>query len=211
MNERSIWFTTAVALTALLASGCVASRKFVRTEVGASEERNRERIEAAESQIEHTQTELAEHEAASEVQMGELSATAREALERAIAAGKLAEGKFLYEKVLSDDNVRFGFDRTDLTAEAKAELDQFGKELRTRNENVYVEIQGHTDATGSEEYNLKLGERRAESVRRYLNNGQGVPLHRMAVISYGESAPVAGNGTRADRARNRRVVLVVLK
>ncbi len=128
-----------------------------------------------------------------------------------MAAGKLAEGKFLYEVVLSDDKVRFAFDKADLSDEAKAALEEFGAGLKEQNANVFVEIQGHTDSTGSEEYNLRLGERRAESVRRYLSSQQGLALHRMSVISYGESAPVADNGTREGRAQNRRVSLVVLK
>ena len=53
------------------------------------------------------------------------SKTAQEALDRAVAAGRLAEGKLLYETVLSDDKVKFGFDKAELSAEAKAALDAF--------------------------------------------------------------------------------------
>ena len=95
--------------------------------------------------------------------------------------------------------------------EVSAVLDEFANELKDRNENVFVEIQGHTDSVGSEDYNLRLGHLRAETVRRYLNAEHGLALHRMSVISYGESVPVADNGTREDRALNRRVSLVVLK
>jgi outer membrane protein OmpA-like peptidoglycan-associated protein len=189
-----------------MVAGC-ATKKWVRTEVGGSETRTEERIDLIKSQIEDTQREV-------EVQgekIGEVSTTAQEALDRAIAAGKLAEGKLLYERVLSGDKVRFDFDRSELSEEAKTELDAFGGELVGQNENVFVEIQGHTDATGSEEYNLDLGEDRAEAVRRYLSSQHGIPLHRMSVISYGESAPVAENDTRENRAKNRRVSLVVLK
>ena len=83
--------------------------------------------------------------------------------------------------------------------------------MSERNEEVFIEIQGHTDSIGSEKYNLRLGEARAESVRRYLNSQHGLPLHRLSVISYGESAPLTDNETREDRAQNRRVALVVLK
>ncbi|HVR30200.1 MAG TPA: OmpA family protein, partial [Thermoanaerobaculia bacterium] len=64
--------------------------------------------------------------------------------------------------------------------------------------------------SGPEDYNLMLGEQRAESVRRYLNMEHGIPLHRMSVISYGETAPVVDNDSREARAQNRRVALVVL-
>ena len=58
---------------------------------------------------------------------------------------------------------------------------------------------------------MNLGEKRAEAVRRYLSREQGLPLHRMSIISYGESEPIADNSTAAGRAHNRRVVLVVLQ
>jgi outer membrane protein OmpA-like peptidoglycan-associated protein len=58
---------------------------------------------------------------------------------------------------------------------------------------------------------MKLGEARAEATRRYLNASAGIALHRMSVISYGESAPMVDNGSRDGRQQNRRVALVVLK
>jgi len=200
----------AALLLALAATGC-ATKKFVRGEVGAAEGRGDEKLAGeigeVSSQIERNQTRLSEHDQ----QMGEISATAQDALDRAIAAGHLAEGKFLYETLLSDDKVRFGFNRAELSEEAQVALDEFAAEIQLRNEDVFVEIQGHTDSVGDESYNLQLGEARAETVRRYLSMTHGFALHRMSVISYGESAPIDDNGTREGRARNRRVVLVVLK
>ena len=198
--------TILMAAAAVIAAGC-ASKGYVREEVGASEARTAEQIDAVESQVEANQTRLAEQQA----QLESLSGTTREAMERAIAAGKLAEGKFLYETVLSDDRVRFGFDSSELSDAARAMLDDMAADLRQRNENVYIEIQGHTDATGSDDYNLELGRQRAEAVQRYLNLRHAVALHRMSVVSYGETAPVADNDTRDGRSRNRRVVLVVLQ
>lgn len=140
------------------------------------------------------------------------SKTAQEALERANSAGKLAEGKFVYEATLSDaTTLAFQLEGNELSAPTKSALDEFAAKLKSENKSVYIEIQGHTDTTGGEAYNLKLGEERAESVRRYLNMKAGIALHRMSVISYGESAPVVDNKTRANREKNRRVVLVVLK
>lgn len=205
MKQTAVLAGTLLALV-VGAAGC-ATRGYVRTEVDQAEDRNVERIDLMKSQIEETQTEVA----AQKDQLAGVSGTAREALDRAIAAGKLAEGKFLYEKVLNTDKLRFGFDKADLSPEARTELDVFSQELVLRNENVFIEVQGHTDATGSEEYNLRLGEKRAEAVRRYLNNQHEFPLHRMSVISYGESAPIADNSSREGRGRNRRVTLVVLK
>lgn len=139
-----------------------------------------------------------------------ISRTAQDALDRANAAGKLAAGKFLYETTLSSQ-IAFGFDGNELSAAAKKALDDFAAKIKAENRNVYIEIQGHTDNSGPEYANLRMGEQRAEAVRRYLAIKHGFALHRMNVISYGESAPIASNKTRAGRAENRRVTLVVLQ
>lgn len=212
MNKHTLILTLAVGL---LATGC-ATKKYVKGEVATVNER----VDNVETQVEEAQSGLRRHDEqlgkhgeqlnAQGQQIQTTSKTAQEALQRATEAGKLAQGKFLYETVLSDDKVRFAFNRADLGEEAAAALNEFATQLKSENRNVYIEIQGHTDNVGSEDYNFKLGEERAEAVRRYLSK-QGIPLHKMAVISYGESAPVAENTDRQGRAQNRRVVLVVLQ
>jgi len=208
MTQKRGWIVAAAGVLVLVASGC-ATKKYVGEEVATVTTR----VDGIQTQVEDAQTQLKDHDSRivkNASASAAASRTAQEALDRAIAAGKLAEGKFLYETVLSDDAVKFGFDKAELSAEAKAALDQFSDKLRTDNQNVYIEIQGHTDNVGSDEYNFKLGEKRAEVVRRYLSL-KGVPLHRMSVISYGETEPVADNSTREGRNQNRRVVLVVLQ
>jgi len=183
MKNNTMFRTAAVGATlialGLVTTGC-ASHRFVRDQVAVVEE--------------HTTR---------------VEGTAGEALERAKAAHKLAEGKFLYEVVLSDDSVKFPVDRHALSPEAEQRLAELVDRLKSENRNVYLEIQGYTDSTGPEDYNEKLGEARAEAVRRYLSQ-QGVALNRMATISYGEAAPVAPNDTREGRAQNRRVAIVIL-
>ncbi len=76
---------------------------------------------------------------------------------------------------------------------------------------VYLEIEGHTDNIGSDQYNMELGEKRAKAVLTYLNEKDGLPLHAMSVISYGKTKPVADNKTANGRAQNRRVVIKVLE
>ena len=120
----------------------------------------------------------------------------KEALERAEAAGKLAEGKFLYSMVLSDDSVKFPVDSAKLSPEATQRLSDFADKLKNDNRNVYVEIQGHTDARGKDAINQRLGEERAEAVRLFMNQ-HGVPLNRMSTISYGKQDPVADNKTKS--------------
>lgn len=199
---------TAVMITALAGWGC-ATKKYVAGEVGEVNTR----VDGVQTQVEDAQTKIKVHEgriSKNEQDTAVASKTAKEALDRAVAAGRLAEGKLLYETVLSDDKVKFGFDKAVLSDEAKAALDAFATQLKTENKNVYVEVQGHTDNVGGELYNEKLGQQRAEAVEEYLAK-QGIPLFRIESISYGESAPVADNKTREGRAQNRRVVLVVLQ
>jgi len=194
----------ALLLGAFGLTGC-ATKTYVGDEVSKSSAATEKHISQVESQVEQTQTRVKDHD----TKITELDKTTRDALERAQAAGKLAEGKFVYSLVLSDDAVKFPVDGHELSDEAIAKLDDFANRLKSENKNVYLEIQGHTDATGSDMYNYKLGEERAEAVRRYLNQ-KGVALNRMSTISYGKAEPVDDNKTKDGRAKNRRVVVVVL-
>jgi len=134
-----------------------------------------------------------------------------EALERAEKVGKVAEGKLLYQVTFTDEAVHFGFDRSNLSKQAKKALDSFCENIKAANKDIYIEIQGHTDSIGTKEYNMSLGKARAEKVRRYLYTDHGIPLHRVSTFSYGELRPIAKNDTRAHRAKNRRVTLVVIQ
>ncbi len=147
--------------------------------------------------------------AATDQKLTAVDGTARDALQRATAAGKLAEGKFLYQMVLSDDGVKFPTDSSKLSPEAESRLMQLTERLKAENKNVFLEIQGHTDASGAPTYNDRLGSERAEAVKKFLAKN-GVALSRMDTISYGEESPVAPNNNREGRAQNRRVVVVVL-
>ncbi|MDP3855598.1 OmpA family protein [Phenylobacterium sp.] len=176
-----------VALLGVASLGGCATKEYVNEQVGVVSGR------------------VADHD----TKIAGLDRTTREALQRAESAGKLAEGKFVYSMVLSDDSMKFPVSKATLSPEIQARLDAFAAKLATENRNVYVEVQGHTDATGSAEGNYRLGQERAEAVRRYLNQ-KGVALNRIGTISYGADAPVAPNTDRAGRSANRRVVLIVL-
>ena len=141
--------------------------------------------------------------------INELTEPSRQALQRATDSGVLAQGKFLYTVVYTDVETTFETDKSTLSGDAQSRLTKLAGNLKTDNRNVYLEIQGHTDATGSAQYNQQLGLQRAESVRRHLHL-QGVALDRMATISYGEDAPSQPNDTADGRALNRRVEIVVL-
>ena len=186
------WAVIAVGLL-LAGTGC-ATKKYVHRQVGQVDQR----VSGVETQVEDAQDRITA-----------TSKTAQEALDRAVAAGKLAEGKLLYETVLSDDKVKFGFNRKELSPEAQTALNEFAEHLKAQNKNVFIEIQGHTDGVGGDKYNEELGMARADAARYFLSK-HGIPLHRMNTISYGETEPVADNSSSDGRAQNRRVVLVVL-
>jgi outer membrane protein OmpA-like peptidoglycan-associated protein len=190
----------AALAAAFAVTGC-ATEKYVNTHVAAVDEK----ITSTQSQADQEKARIAEHNE----MLARLDKTSRDAYERAEAAGKLAEGKFLYNVTLQDDGYKFKLNKYALSDEEKAKLMDFANKLKSDNRNVYIEIQGHTDATGTADYNMTLGEERAEAVRLFLNE-QGVALNRMNTISYGETAPVADNKTKAGRAQNRRVNIVVM-
>lgn len=192
--------TLALAAGALSLGGC-ATKKFVREQVGVVDTK----LTTTQEQVASQGGTLQTHE----TRLADLDRNTKDALERATAAGKLAEGKFLYSMVLSDDSVKFPVNRAALSPEAETRLAEFVNKLKADNKNVYVEIQGYTDATGDEGYNRRLAAERAEAVRTFMSK-QGVALNRMATIGYGEDSPVADNTTRQGRAQNRRVAIIVL-
>lgn len=144
-----------------------------------------------------------------ETRVAAVDRTAQDALARATAAQKLAEGKFVYSVVLSDDSVKFPFAKADLSPEAETKLSELAKKLISDNKNVYLEIQGYTDDVGTPARNLRLAQARADAAMMYLYR-QGIAANRMATISYGEDQPIAPNNTPEGRAKNRRITVVVL-
>ena len=192
-RTSNVMIAGAVLLSVVSLGGC-ATKKYVNQQVSEVNTR-----------VVDVSARVSDHDA----KLASLDQTTRDALQRAEAAGKLAEGKFVFSMVLSDDSMKFPVNQATLSPEATARLDAFIDKLKTDNRNVYVEVQGHTDATGTKDYNYRLGEERAEAVRRYLNE-HGVALNRIGTISYGADAPVAPNNNRAGRQANRRVMLIVL-
>ncbi|MEW6677630.1 MAG: OmpA family protein [Pseudomonadota bacterium] len=173
----------------------------------------RAEMQGANGRLDGLQARLADvdaHLLRNDAEHAHLSRTAQEALDRALAAGKLAEGRLVMETVLSEA-IGFGFGQSGLSESGRLALLAFADKLKSMDQDVYVEIQGHTDSSGPEEANLRLSRQRAEAVRDFLHQQGGLSLHRLAVAAYGESRPVADNATRDGRIQNRRVVLVVLK
>ena len=110
-------------------------------------------------------------------------------------------------KVEFNEKILFAFSKSDLSDSAKMNLDKLATAL-TNYPNTNIEIQGHTDSRGTEEYNMGLSLRRANAVRDYLTS-QGINGSRMTVKGYGESAPAYSNDTPEGMAQNRRVEFLI--
>ena len=105
-------------------------------------------------------------------------------------------------------DVLFGYNQTDVQSRYMADLEKLGMFLK-KNPNAYALLVGYTDSLGSEEYNLGLSNRRADSVAAHLMSNYGVSQDQVVVNWYGEANPVAGNDTEEGRAQNRRVEVAV--
>jgi outer membrane protein OmpA-like peptidoglycan-associated protein len=203
------------------ASAC-ATKRFVRESVSEVDDR----VETIGQSLEATQQQTRENakrieevdqkagQAGTAAQTAQSSATtARAAADAAAtraAALETSSRRLILQVVITNDQGNFAAGKADLPDDVKLRLDELARKLKADPAGNYIEIEGHTDATGSEESNNKLGLERAENVKRYLYETYQIPLHKMNVISYGESKPVAPNNTRDGRAQNRRVVIKVL-
>ncbi len=195
-----------VASSALLLSAC-ATKEFVKETVApvqTSVDGLATRVQANDDGLKALDGRLQGSEA-------RIQALQQEAAERAQAARNMpAPPGLLMSILLTDDKIKFSSGRAQLTEQAGRELDQLVAKLKADNQPVFIEIQGHTDSTGSDAENQQLGLKRAEAVRLHLARA-GLPLARMATISYGKSAPLADNSTREGRSTNRRVQLIVMR
>ena len=206
-------------------TGC-ATKKFVRTEVGAVNEKVTtltSRVEENETRIKANETKINEVDTKYDQRVGQVDQKATAAGQSASAAAQAAKDvdgkmtafeansrKLVYGLVLNEASGGFKFANANLPDEAKAQLDKLVANVAADPKAVFFEIEGHTDSTGAATTNEMIGLERAEAVKRYLYEQHHVPLHKISVISYGETKPVDSNGTRAGRARNRRVEVKVL-
>ncbi|HKY20816.1 MAG TPA: OmpA family protein [Vicinamibacterales bacterium] len=210
-----------VAMTGVAGAAC-ATKGFVRESVGEVNQKVEtlgQSLEATQQQTKEnaariTQVDQKADQAGAAAQTAQGSATAaRGAADAAAAKATAVEAstkRLIFQVVVSDDQGNFELGKADLPADVRLKLDELAKRLKADPAGNYIEIEGHTDATGSTEANERLGLARAENVKRYLYETYQIPLHKINVISYGEDKPVAPNDTRAGRAQNRRVVIKVL-
>jgi outer membrane protein OmpA-like peptidoglycan-associated protein len=202
-----------VALALVASSGCVTKKVF-RTTVAEQDQK----IDTVQGGVEANEKRIKDVDDKTKVEVSRLDAKAEaarargdEAYNKAENAEKLARGKVVWEVTLNNDEVKFGLNQAKISDSAQAALDDIAQRVKSSDHAVYVEIQGHTDNTGSAEYNMNLGQKRADAVRRYLGDEAGIPLHLITAISYGEDSPVADNKNKDGRAQNRRVVIRILE
>lgn len=110
------------------------------------------------------------------------------------------------QELQSDNIVYFGFDKYDVTPEYAQILDQHATFLRA-NPSVKITVEGHTDEKGTPEYNIALGERRANAVKIYLQS-KGVNGEQISIVSYGKEKPAVLGNDESAYAKNRRAILV---
>ncbi|UCE82134.1 MAG: OmpA family protein [Deltaproteobacteria bacterium] len=188
MKKNLMAIITVAGLVMFIVTGCATKASVQKEPVAVQEETVPVEIEP----------EVAQREPCTTPQM---------ALER---AEQLTRASF-YDATEFDGAVRFAFDSYALSPEAKSALDYFANSLMETNKDVFVELQGHTDDFGEDDYNFDLGLARARAAMGYLYTKHGIPLQRMNGFSCGESKPVADNTIEEGRSKNRRVTLVVIE
>ncbi len=108
-----------------------------------------------------------------------------------------------FKKILETDEIRFEHDRADIKSQSHKILDEI-VEVAKKCPDEVISIDGHTDGTGSEKYNQRLSEKRANLVKDYLVS-KGVSALKLKAVGFGEVSPIADNGTKEGRAKNRRI------
>jgi outer membrane protein OmpA-like peptidoglycan-associated protein len=223
---KKVVMVVPVLALALSGTTACATKKFVRTSVGEvnskvdtlskSVEENQERTKANEAKIADVDQRATAAAAAADQKAGQAGQradaayTAAEAVNTKATALEKASKRIVYEVVLSEDKGNFKFGKAVMPDDTKAEIDTLVQKLKSEPNGAFIEIEGHTDSSGTPAGNYTLGLQRAENVKRYIYEQHQVPLHRINVISYGEDKPIAPNKTRDGRAQNRRVVIKVL-
>lgn len=220
MRVTMLKVVTLAALVALVAPAC-ATRGFVRTETAVVDAK----IDSVAGMVEETQERALQNgERIGEVDQRAMSAGQAAQMSQAAADGAASAAaevgvrvddmearadRLILEVTLSEDQGNFAAGQDALPDAARARIDQLVGQLQADGQAEFIEIEGHTDSTGDPNFNMRLGLRRAEAVKRYLYEQHNVPLHKMNVFSYGEERPAASNDTPAGRAQNRRVVIRV--
>jgi outer membrane protein OmpA-like peptidoglycan-associated protein len=229
-----------ISATATLSSSCIATRKFTRNEVKASSDALSTRIDTNSADIKETNDRVARVDqrvttvdtritqvstetgqrldslkgdvSAVDQKVATVDQTSKAAVERVGSSVNTLDQKFQNRNnytVSTSKAVTFRFDSSVLDPGQQPVLDEVAQAL-TQNPDALIVLEGRTDSSGDQQYNVRLGERRIEAVRQYLAVEKGVPVYRIHEISFGAAQPIAPNDSRENREKNRAVSISLL-
>ena len=224
-----------VSATITVTSGC-ATKKYVRNTVKTSSDTLTARIEGNEGEIKEVRdnvdkvdqkvsgvdTKVSDLDSRTSEQFNTVRTDVQSADQKASKAQSSADRvagnvttldqKFQNRNnfnVTDEKSVQFKFNSATLDQQYMEVLDEIANALMQKPDSIVV-LEGRTDNSGAKDYNVKLGERRIEAVRRYLAVEKGVPVYRIHDISFGAEKPVAENKTKEGREKNRAVTMTIL-
>ena len=222
--SRALGLTLVGALGLGLATGC-STKNYVRTQTAplinqtneldsktAADHRaiqdTDQRAQSGIAQAKQAAGQADQHAAAAGQAAEQANSAAQEAVNRVDTLSGVVANLDNY-KQLSDVSVTFGFDKSVLTKQDKADLDQFASSL-TSAKGYILEVTGGTDSTGDAQYNYQLSQKRADAVVFYLQTKYNIPPHKFYLVGIGKDDAVADNKTREGRAKNRRVEIKLM-
>ena len=222
--SRAFGFALAGALGLSLMAGC-STKNYVRNQTAPLIQQTNEldaktaadhraitdtdqRAQAGITQAKNAASQADQHAQAAGQAADQANQSAHEAVNRVDTLSGVIANLDNY-KQLSDVSVTFGFDKSVLTKQDKADLDQFAATL-TSARGYLLEVTGGTDSTGDAQYNYELSQRRADAVVNYLQTKYNIPPHKFYLVGIGKDQEVADNHTAAGRAQNRRVEIKLM-
>jgi len=210
MVRRSIGLIVFILCLGLVISGC-PKKQVVKEEpsskaagVSAEEKAKQEAEEKAKAEKEAEAARMREQEAKEQARREQ----EKKELDQSLQAKKTPgiEGEVFESSLLKD--IHFDFDKYDIRPE-DAEILKGNAALLQKNPTVKIQVEGHCDERGTSEYNLALGERRANSAKKYLVS-LGIPENRISTISYGKEKPLDPGHNEEAWAKNRRDHFIIL-
>jgi outer membrane protein OmpA-like peptidoglycan-associated protein len=139
---------------------------------------------------------------------GQARTTADRAANEVNVLGQKFQNRNMFN-ITDEKSIQFKFDSAKIDQPYMAALDELAAAL-SQNPDAFVVLEGRTDSVGDKDYNVRLGERRIEAVRRYLAIDKGVPIYKIQEISFGSEKPIAENKTKDGREKNRAVKMSVM-
>lgn len=188
--------TLLLAGIVLVSSGCGVNKDYVAEQISASEAKTNSELATLRDKTDGNAAEVAK-----------LISLSNELSSKTDMAINKAKGFENYQIIWQGD-ITFDFDSYAINANSEQLLIDAGEKMEQVPGSV-VEIAGHTDGTGSSNYNFMLGEQRAKSAQRYLSDRFGISLYRMFTVSYGKNKPMSASGENQAASKNRRVSLTI--